>query len=150
MKTILPLLILISLFFASCTKEESKDQEKPDVQFVFPQSCDTLLAGKTYNLKAVLSDNKGVASYQVLVHHNFDHHGHSTEIDECVLDEKKQADNPWVLEQNFKSNTGDKEFVMEESLLVPDGIDAGDYHMQITVVDINGWSSFKILSIKIQ
>lgn len=144
------------LMFFSCNK--NVDNEKPiiDLSFdgVFPYMCDTLYFGDTFNLKILLKDNMELGAYSVSIHHNFDHHSHSTEVQECNLDPQKTPINPLIFIKDFYISEGKQEFYTNDQINLPlsnstGNFDEGDYHFFIQVTDKEGWSTQKGLSIKI-
>lgn len=149
------LLILIS---NSCSKDEDIDKEKPtidlSIQDAFPVNCDTLYFGESFILKVRFTDNVELGSFSVDIHHNFDHHSHSTEVEECNLDPVKEPVNPWVFIQDYDIPAGLSEYVTDLMIALPSGdnnglYDNGDYHFFISLTDAEGWSAQKGLSMKI-
>ena len=143
---------------AACTNNEIDDQ-KPVIDLsmegVFPLNCDTLYLGETFTWKIRFSDNVELGSYSLEIHHNFDHHAHSTEVTECELGPKKDAVNPFLLIQDFEIPEGSKEYevILPISLPLSNGegeLDRGDYHFFISLTDREGWSAQSGLSIKIR
>lgn len=146
---------------ASACKKETVDEEKPTIDLsyseTFPFSCDTIYFGESFEFKALFTDNVelgGSKSYSIDMHHNFDQHSHSTEFESCNLDEKKDAENPYVLIQDFDIPEGLSEYQASETVTIPadlDGVlyDQGDYHFSISLADKEGWSTQTGVSIKI-
>ena len=81
--------LLIVLLFASCDEGKNIDVEKPYIDISstesFPKNCDTLYFGEVFELKVLFADNEQLGSYSLGIHHNFNHHSHSTEVTECTL-----------------------------------------------------------------
>jgi uncharacterized protein DUF4625 len=159
MKTFRLIFISVSLFlfFNSCDKEEI-DDKKPEIdlniQGAFPVNCDTLYFGETFTFKSLFTDNVELGSYSIDIHHNFDHHSHSTEVTECVLGPKKDPINPLTFIQDYQIPQGLKNYEtnLEINILSGNNIsefDEGDYHFFISLTDKEGWSAQKGLSIKI-
>ena len=157
----LNLIILVTALsaglFISCG-DEDPDQEKPVIDLTledaFPVNCDTLYFGDTFELKMRFSDNRELGSYSIDIHHNFDHHSHSTEVTECVLDSPKDPVNPFTLIEDYNIPEGLKEYETSQYITIPTGnndgtYDEGDYHFFISLTDKEGWSAQKGLSIKI-
>lgn len=145
-------------FLASCDDDET-DTEKPvidlTIQDAFPLNGDTLYFGEAFTLKMRFSDNQELGSYSVDLHNNFNHHSHSTEVDEVALDPVKTPVNPYTLIQDY---TLPSEITIYETALeieIPDSnsdgvkYDDGDYHFMVSLTDHEGWSVNKGLSIKI-
>lgn len=148
--------ILFSVFFASCEKEET-DTQKPvidlSIQNAFPVNCDTLYFGESFDLIVRFTDNTELGSYSIDIHNNFDHHSHSTEVTECNLDPIKEPVNPLVFIDDFDIPAGSMEYEANASISLPSGdgngdFDEGDYHFFISLTDKEGWSAQKGLSIK--
>jgi hypothetical protein len=99
--------------------------------------------------RARLSDNKELGSVSIDIHHNFDHHTHSTEVESCSMDPIKTPVKPMLLLQSFPITPGNKTVETQEEIQIPADIDAGDYHFLIRLTDKEGWQTIKGLSIKI-
>ncbi|MCU0458463.1 MAG: DUF4625 domain-containing protein [Bacteroidales bacterium] len=149
------LLLIISI---SCEKGET-DKQKPEIDLsnagAFPINCDTLYFGETFIFKVMFTDNAELGSYSIDIHHNFDHHSHSTEVTECSLDPKKSPVNPFVFIQDYSIPGGSKEYETNLSVVIPASnaigpFDEGDYHFFISLTDKEGWSAQKGLSIKMR
>lgn len=147
--TLVSFIVLLVLTISCDNNVEDKDTEKPMVEFFYPLSCDTVFPGATFTLNALLTDNVELGAYSIDMHQNFDHHSHSTESDECELDEIKEAVNPFALMTQGDIPAGETSYELNVPIVIPSDVDKGDYHLELTVTDKEGWSSFKILSIKI-
>jgi len=154
------LLVFTTFIFVSCNKEkEIVDKEKPNIDFsiqdAFPSlNCDTLYFGETFNFNVLFSDNVELGSFSIDIHHNFDHHSHSTEVTTCSFDPIKTPINPFLFIQDYKIPAGQKQYEPNLSITIPanneNGLfDEGDYHFLIMLTDQSGWSTQKGLSIKI-
>lgn len=142
------ILSLILLF--GCENEEGDlDDVKPQADFIFPLSCDTVTLGETFNVAAKLSDNIELGSFSINIHHNFDQHGHSTEPEPCDLDAKKDPVDDFGYQESFQIDPGLTDYTTNVPITIPSEKDHGDYHLTVTVVDKSGWSSFRIISIKV-
>jgi len=153
---IIPLLLLISLI-GSC-KKENIDTQKPTISIdfadAFPVNCDTLYFGETATVKMKFADNVELGSYSISIHNNFDHHNHSTEVNECDLDPVIEPVNPYSFIQDYSIPEGSSEYETSTTIQIPVGnttgiFDEGDYHFFISVTDKEGWSGQMGLSIKI-
>ena len=153
---IFSLAVLLIVLGTAC--EEDIDKEKPSIDLsipdAFPVNCDTLYFGETFELKALFSDNAELGSYSIDIHHNFDHHAHSTEVTECSLDPVKDPVNPFLLIEEYVIPSGLKEYETDVSISIPasngtGSYDEGDYHFFVSLTDAEGWSTQKGLSIKI-
>jgi len=154
----LAITVLMLLGLAACTSAEIDDQ-KPVIDLTmngaFPLNCDTLYLGEPFTWKVRFSDNAELGSYSLEIHHNFDHHAHSTDVADCEPEPDKAPVNPFLLIRDFEIPKGSKEFVVELPISLPlsngEGeLDRGDYHFFISLTDHEGWSAQKGLSVKIQ
>ena len=151
------ILFLALVILNVCSKDDETDKQKPlidlSIQGAFPVNCDTIYFGESFIFKVLFSDNAELGSFSIGIHHNFDHHSHSTEVTECNLDPKKNPVNPFVFIQDYDIPAGLKEYETNQSISVPSGnssgaFDEGDYHLFIRLTDKEGWSTQKGLSIK--
>lgn len=144
------ILATIILVAGSCNKEE-RDDEKPVIDMTqgFPQNCDTVYRGETFMFRAVFTDNVELGAYSLDIHHNFDHHSHSTELVECPLDPVKQPENPMLFIRQFEIPAGLKFYEAEAEIAIPEDVDTGDYHFMVRLTDKTGWQTIRGISIKI-
>jgi hypothetical protein len=149
--------VFVLLFLAACEKDHETDREKPvidlSIQDAFPLNCDTLFFGELLEIKVRFSDNAELGSFSIDMHHNFDHHSHSTEVTECSLDPVKTPVNPFLLIEDYAIPEGKKAYETSLKISLPTGsnegfYDDGDYHFFISLTDKEGWSVQKGLSIK--
>lgn len=138
--------------------EADIDEEKPLIDLyggdAFPLNCDTLYFGETFTWTVAFSDNVELGSYSLEIHDNFDHHAHSTEVETCVFDEDKVAENPYYVVMDYEIPAGQASFLVSEEISLPASnanglLEPGDYHFFIRLTDREGWSAQKGLSIKI-
>ena len=148
---------VVLLGIAGCSTTEIDDQKPVIDLFIdgaFPVSCDTLYLGETFTWKVSFTDNVELGSYSLEIHHNFDHHAHSTEVEVCELDPVKDPVNPFHIIADFEIPAGSKEYTVEQTISIPlsngEGeFDPGDYHFFISLTDREGWAAQTGLSIKI-
>lgn len=114
-----------------------------------PIDCQVYHRGETIPFCYVFTDNDELGKYNIEVHHNFDHHTHSTSATTCCMDDVKEAQNPWVFNQDFNIPDGQKSFSAREDIKIPTNIDTGDYHFMIRLTDKAGWQQIKSVAIKI-
>ena len=114
-----------------------------------PIDCQVYHRGETIPFSYVFTDNDELGKYNIEVHHNFDHHTHSTSATTCSMDDVKEAQNPWVFNQDFNIPDGQKSFSAREDIKIPTNIDTGDYHFMIRLTDKAGWQQIKSIAIKI-
>lgn len=150
---LLLILILFAAAFSSCKEDEDTDQTAPIIDLsaedAFPQQCDTLYRGQTFTFIATFTDNEGLGSYSLDVHNNFDHHSHTTEVEECDPWPDQTPINPYLLIEGYEIPGAPQSFTTQLEITIPDDVDMGDYHFMIRVVDVNGWQAMKGLSVKI-
>lgn len=154
---VLSILAIVLPIVFSCSKHDI-DDIKPSIDLsianAFPLNCDTIYLGEAFVFKAKLSDNVELGSYSIEIHHNFDHHAHSTEVEACTFSSKKTPVNPFHFIRDYEIQPGTSSFISADTLLIPQTnalgiIDEGDYHFYISLVDKEGWSVNKGLSVKI-
>lgn len=150
---ILGIPVLILLLLSSCQDNDSIDTEHPviDLTFsgAFPQQCDVLHKGESFTVKARFTDNVQLGAFSLDVHQNFDHHSHSTEVNDCVMDAVKTPIKPYLLIRSFSIPAGLQEYEAEIELQIPADVDSGDYHFLILLTDHAGWQTIQGISIKI-
>ncbi len=151
-------LLLFSIGAVTACEQSEKDTEKPVIDLsvagAFPLNCDTLWFGEPFTFVAQLSDNIALGAYTIEIHHNFDHHSHSTEVSTCALLPKKIAINPYHYIQDYEIPSGLNSTRAELQLVIPitgqkGNFDDGDYHFYIGLTDQEGWSAQRGLNIKI-
>ncbi|MCA1746362.1 MAG: DUF4625 domain-containing protein [Bacteroidales bacterium] len=149
-------LAALMLAFNGCFFEDVDDQ-KPEIDLAvegaFPINCDTLYFGATFTFRALFTDNAELGSYSIDIHHNFDHHSHTTETSGCNLWPVQVPSNPFQLTVDYSIPELMVEFQAAEEITVPaangEGLfDEGEYHLFIRLTDREGWSAQKGLSIK--
>lgn len=149
-------LLVFVLIQGGCRK--NVDNEKPQVILnfpnAFPVNCDTLYFGWPYLFRLKFVDNQELGDFRIDIHHNFDHHTHSTDYVACVLDASKQPVNPYRYLKTHYIPGGQKEYIAEIVVVLPPEnefgkFDEGDYHMQVMISDKSGWSSMKGISLKL-
>lgn len=149
-------LFAVVLLGGGCSKnnDETKDTEYPVIDLsvanAFPVQCGTVKRGESFTFTARLTDNAQLGSVSVDVHHNFDHHTHSTEVQTCQMEPVKAAVNPFLLIRSYPITAGLKTYDIAQAIDIPANIDAGDYHFLIRLTDKEGWQTIKGISIKIQ
>lgn len=155
MKTIKFLFGIFTIaFLISCESDKTEiDTEYPVIDIsgtdTFPVQCSTIERGQTINFKAVFSDNTALGSYSLDIHHNFDHHTHSTEVTTCETDVVKKPIKPMLFINNYTIPDNVKNYEATTQITIPADVDPGDYHFMIRLTDKEGWQTLKGLSIKI-
>ena len=153
-KTLLCLLLAIGFLAAGCKDDkEVIDTEYPEIILTaadaFPVQCSTIERGQSFTFRAMFSDNIQLGSYSLDIHHNFDHHTHSTELEECDMEPRQTPVKPFLMIRNYPIPDGLRVYQAETQIEVPADVDPGDYHLMIRVTDKEGWQKLKGLSIKI-
>ncbi|KAA6438440.1 DUF4625 domain-containing protein [Dyadobacter flavalbus] len=149
------LLTVIALFTVACDKDEpTVDTAYPVIDATaagtFPVQCSTVKRGEKFTFRAAFSDNMALGSYSLDIHHNFDHHTHSTEVSDCSTDPVKKPVNPFLLIKSFDIPENQRAYTATQEIEVPADIDPGDYHFMIRLTDKEGWQTLRGISIKIQ
>lgn len=146
-------IVLATIFALSCSKDEDTDTEKPaidmEVAGAFPRPCDTIYIGEAFVFKAQFSDNVELGSFNLELHHNFDHHTHGSHVETCPIDVEKEPVNPFYYNESFDIPTGRTEFDAQIQVDIPGGVDPGDYHFMVKLTDQEGWQSWKSVSVKL-
>jgi len=150
MKKIFYILFAVTFTLSSC---EETDDIYPEIDrdFAdrFPVNCDTLYIGESFEFKALFSDNAELGSYSLEIHHNFDHHTHSTEIGSCPEHPDKEAINDFQYIDEYLIPSGLTEYTAVQEIFIPAGVDEGDYHFMIRLVDKEGWQTISGISLKL-
>lgn len=148
--------LLLFIALSSCQKEKAEpiDTSYPEIHLgsheAFPKQCSVLKRGETFTFRALLTDNAELGSVSIDVHHNFDHHSHSTEVGDCNMDPVKQTVKPFLMIRSFPIAAGQRSFQTSTEISIPADIDSGDYHFLIRLTDKEGWQTLKGLSVKIE
>ncbi|KAF2508836.1 DUF4625 domain-containing protein [Flavobacterium foetidum] len=147
-------LLASTFFLASCESDTSEtDKEYPVIDNAFPNAfpiqCSEIKRGQKITFRARFSDNAELGSYSLDIHHNFDHHTHSTEVNNCIADAVKKPVNPMLYINSATIPSGQKTYEAIQEINIPSDIDLGDYHFMIRLTDKEGWQTIKGLSIKI-
>ncbi|MDR1718552.1 MAG: DUF4625 domain-containing protein [Dysgonamonadaceae bacterium] len=150
MKHQIILTAILTIALLSCGGEDEKDMQKPEIQIGYPHNCAELQRGERYTFRAQFTDNIELGSYNIEIHHNFDHHSHSTDSEECESDAAKTPVNAWVFNQDYAIPAGSRTYTANVEITVPADIDAGDYHFMVRLTDRSGWQQLAAKSIKIR
>lgn len=146
--------VLTLVLISSCSSDNAEiDTEYPVIDITganaFPIQCSTIERGQTITFKATFTDNVALGSYSLDIHHNFDHHTHSTEVTTCEMEAVKKPVKPMLFINNYTIPTGVKSYEATAKITIPADVDPGDYHFMIRLTDKEGWQTLKGLSIKI-
>ncbi|PBJ11283.1 DUF4625 domain-containing protein [Flavobacterium sp. ACN6] len=142
------------VFISSCSSDNAEiDTEYPVIDITgatsFPIQCSRIERGQTITFKAIFNDNVALGSYSLDIHHNFDHHTHSTEVTSCEMEAVKKPVKPMLFINNYTIPDGVKNYEATAQITIPADVDPGDYHFMIRLTDKEGWQTLKGLSIKI-
>lgn len=144
---------MLMLVLSNCSKDNAGpiDTIYPGIDVgaddAFPKQCSVVKRGEKFVFRALLSDNMQLGSLNLDIHHNFDHHTHSTELVACNLAPVKQPVKPFLLIKNVVIPAGQKSYEVNTEIEVPADVDPGDYHFMIRLTDKEGWQTIKGLSI---
>lgn len=155
MKNFLFILICGLTVWTSCEKKDTEiDDSPPEIDLTysetFPVQCSEIRRGTVFTFRGRFTDDVELGSFGLDIHHNFDHHSHSTEIGQCTSEPEKKPVNPFLFIENFQIPKGSKSYIATVEIEVPEEADPGDYHFMIKVTDRAGWQTLKGLSISIQ
>lgn len=154
MKRITIFLLIIVATVLGCSNDDNDvDKTKPtiDISKSAFQNCTEVKKGGPFTFSAVVSDNVALGSYSFDIHHNFDHHTHSTEagVVECSDAPDKTPINPFKLIKTSTITGSPKTYTITQQFTIPEEYEEGDYHFMIKVTDKAGWSELKGLSFKL-
>lgn len=151
MKNSIFFLFLLTVTFAFIACDDTvKDDEMPVINMKgdgFPQNCVTVYKGESFTFKALFTDNIELGSYSIEMHHNFDHHTHSTSPDECDLDPIKSPVAPLYFQNQYTIPAGKTTFSASQVIEIPQNVDSGDYHFMVRLTDQSGWQTFEGISV---
>lgn len=173
----LALISAAAIAFMACGNDEldHRDMTPPVISdegiTANPINCQVYHRGEIIAFTYVFTDNRGLGSYIIEIHSNFDHHSHSTESgheSECDDDDDPDSDHhdgrnghhdgdidnldeetPWNQHFSFDIPYGLKRMVARNDLKIPDDATPGDYHFMIRLTDESGWQQLKAVAIKI-
>jgi hypothetical protein len=153
MKNIFKLFLFILITVLSSCGDTVKDEELPKIDMTgdtsFPQNCVTVYRGEIFTFKALFTDNIELGSYSIEMHHNFDHHTHSTSSQECEMGAIKVPVKPLLILNEYSIPAGKTNYSALIEINVPSDVDTGDYHFMVRLTDKSGWQTFKGISMKV-
>jgi len=146
------LIIAVTFAFLSCD-DTVKDDKMPVIDMTgdtaFPQNCVTVYRGESFTFSALFTDNIELGSYSIEMHHNFDHHTHSTSAQECELGAIKAPVNPLLFINQYSIPAGKTNYSALIEISIPSDVDTGDYHFMVRLTDKSGWQTFEGISVKV-
>lgn len=153
MRKMIGMLFLVAAVMACKKEKATPDTTYPEIdiaaQDAFPKQCSIVKRGDKFVFKATLSDNQELGAVSIDIHHNFDHHSHSTEVEGCNMEPKKTPVKPMLLVKSYAIPSGLKSYQISQEISVGADVDPGDYHFLIRLTDKEGWQTIKGISIKI-
>lgn len=143
-----------AILFTACSSDnDTVDTQYPVIDIsaadAFPIQCSQINRGEKITFRAAFNDNAALGSYSLDIHHNFDHHNHSTEVSDCDLAPIKKPVKPMLYINSVTIPEGKKSYQAIQEIKIPEDIDPGDYHFLIRLTDKEGWQTIKGISIKI-
>lgn len=152
MKVKMLYLAFLLLLLAGCD-EIVKDEEVPQINMSgtndFPQDCARVYRGEAFVFSATLTDNMELGSYSIEMHHNFDHHTHSTSGTSCETEPVKLPVDPFIYIEEYEIPAGLTSYAVQNQIVVPANVDTGDYHITVRLTDKSGWQTFKGIAVKV-
>ena len=146
-------LALAAILSTSCGGDKEEYTGKPVISdegiTANPIDCQQYKRGETITFQYKFHDAMELGSYNIEIHHNFDHHTHSTSITDCPFEANKTPVHPFVFNQNYDISAGKQDYVAKTEIKIPADVDPGDYHFMIRVTNKAGWQEIKGISIKI-
>jgi len=142
----------IIMLFTSC-EGLFRDENKPVIDLTitdaFPQNCVTVYRGETFTYKVLFTDETALGSYGIEMHHNFDHHSHSTSAGTCDFGPDKSPVKPFKHIKDYSIPENLTSFTATGTIQIPADVDTGDYHFEFRLTDASGWQTFAGISLKI-
>lgn len=142
-------ILLATLFAAALIScDESGDNTKPVINLISPTDGEAVAAdGEGIHFEMELSDDKGLASYKVEIHSNFDGHSHSVAA--------RSEDDSEETVDFYYNNTWDdiagqlNATIHHHEIIIPTDATHGDYHFMVYCTDEAGNESYVVSSIEI-
>ena len=152
-KLYLSLTLLCAFCACSSSDDETKDMTYPVINtsdnVAIPTDCDVFRRGEVIPFNYLFTDDTELGSYNIEIHHNFDHHTHSTSSVECPMEPTKKPVNAWVYNKDYTIPAGQRTFTATHNITIPADIDTGDYHFMVRLTDRAGWQQLHAVAIKI-
>lgn len=141
MKNIFKILLIsaFTLTINSCSNEEV-DTQVPTIEIITPTHEAEIEPGATINLKAILGDNIGLASYKVEIHAGDDGHEHKAK-------QKDEEGESFAVSFVKQIANNQNQFEVNEVIDVPENAKEGHYHLGVTVLDVNGNQNQKYVEV---
>jgi len=147
-------IVILGIIFAFTSCDDTvKDELLPVIDMTgttaFPQNCTTVYRGESFTFNALFTDNIELGSYSIEMHHNFDHHTHSTSAEDCEMGAIKVAVKPLLFIEEYTIEAGKTEYSASIEINIPADADTGDYHFMVRLTDKSGWQTFEGISVKV-
>jgi len=147
-------ILILAIAMSSCVEEKDTEKEKPILELISPNPCDTLYFGEAFHFRVNINDNTGLGNISMDMHNNFGHHSHGLH-ESCNIDPPKDAVIPFSDSWIFSLPPAQKKYLFDTLLSLPDmkndstEYDTGDYHFHIYITDNDGYLSFTSLDVKV-
>ncbi len=138
--------------FTSCSSDDNTDTEKPVVDLVAPAEGAKLEAGKDIHFDMVVSDNDGLASYNVDIHNNFDGHNHSggdNHTHALGVKEVAAEGKPFAFNKTWDLGGVKNDKIHHHEIIIDANAKPGDYHFVVKVLDKSGNQTMVFRNIEI-
>ncbi len=115
--------------FAACDSDSDADTTRPAILLIAPTEGAELLIGDKNGVlfEAEFSDDTMLASYNVNIHKDDGSHTHT----------RSTEDNSFSFVRSWKlSGTSAK--ISHRDIIIPEGVDAGRYHLVVSCADASG------------
>ena len=152
LKLALPVLVLV-LVVSACIEQDESGADKPQLEIISPQGCDTIYFGYEFAIQIKIVDNSGLGNISLDVYNNFGHHNHGAH-ETCAFDPPKDPVNPYFGNWMYELPDDETEMVYTVNIKVPvndsenNPFDIGDYHFHIYVTDADANQSFTSFDVK--
>ncbi len=128
-------------FLSSCDDngENIVDTEAPVIEVEDPVNGEYFPAGEHVHFEGMITDNEGLATFNVNIHNNFDGHDHgrvaATSEDPALI--------KWSFDESFEipGNPKNYEAHLHDEIEIPSETMAGPYHFIVQAIDAEGNST---------
>lgn len=129
------LMATVSLFFASCDKDDVGDTTKPVINLLEPEDGDLLKIGdeRGVHFDIELSDDVMLKSYKVEIHPDFDSHVHS-----ATLRASSSETVDFTFNKSWDISGRKNAHVHHHEIKIPANATPGNYHLMVYCTDAAG------------
>lgn len=132
----LSIFVAIALAVVSCKENENTaDVVKPTIQWFTPMADQEVEPGKSFELKAIATDDKELGSYKIEVHSAADGHHHRSVLSKSHFTYEHEA-----------GLSGKTQEILHK-INVPETVEEGHYHVGLFVLDKAGNQTQKFVEI---